>query len=342
MPNLWTILLTGLFTGGLTCMAVQGSLLATLMVSQGLGTRDEGLGRKKISIVASFLLAKLIAYTLLGALLGWVGSFFQISFTVQAVITTIISVYMIGVALNMLEVHPIFRYFIFQPPRFLTRLVRNQSKQSDLLAPILLGAFTVVIPCGTTQAMMAQAVTTGSALWGALTLGVFVIGTSPLFFFFGLSVTKLKDVLQTQFSRIAAAALIFMALFNFNNALAISGSPFTFETLSHNVLCTVSFCADSGVVAGAATEEATITIGADGYHADHLALKAGQAVTLHLKNEQGGGCIQAFTIPSLKIQKIVPVGSSADVTFTAPSTPGKLAFMCSMGMYRGEFDVVKG
>lgn len=32
--NLWTIFLTGLFTGGLTCLAVQGGLLAATLAQR--------------------------------------------------------------------------------------------------------------------------------------------------------------------------------------------------------------------------------------------------------------------------------------------------------------------
>lgn len=73
-----------------------------------------------------------------------------------------VAIFMIGTALNILNVHPIFRYFVIQPPKFLTRLVRNQSKSKSLFAPTLLGAFTVLIPCGTTQAMMALAIGYGN------------------------------------------------------------------------------------------------------------------------------------------------------------------------------------
>ena len=32
--NLWTVFLTGLFTGGLTCLAVQGGLLASTIAQR--------------------------------------------------------------------------------------------------------------------------------------------------------------------------------------------------------------------------------------------------------------------------------------------------------------------
>ncbi|MCJ7740315.1 sulfite exporter TauE/SafE family protein, partial [Candidatus Microgenomates bacterium] len=111
--NLWTIFLTGLLTGGLTCLAVQGGLLATTIAQTGQ--------RKTISVLA-FLTAKLFVYSILGFLLGWFGSFFQMSITTRVILQIAVGIFMIGTALNFLDVHPIFRYFLIQPPKFLTRL----------------------------------------------------------------------------------------------------------------------------------------------------------------------------------------------------------------------------
>ena len=62
---------------------------------------------------------------------------------------------MIGNALRMFNVHPIFRYFSVEPPKFITRYIRRTAKGTDTATPLFLGALTVFIPCGVTQAMMA-------------------------------------------------------------------------------------------------------------------------------------------------------------------------------------------
>src|SRR5579883_1814316 len=165
--NLWAIFLTGLITGGLTCMAVQGGLLAaTLAQSEEERLEEKAKGGNAFPILA-FLGSKLAAYTILGMLLGWLGSFFQLSIQLKVIMQIAVAIFMLGTAANILELHPIFRYFIIQPPKFLTRLVRKQSKSKNLFAPAILGAFTIFIPCGTTQAMMALAVATGNPLLGA-------------------------------------------------------------------------------------------------------------------------------------------------------------------------------
>ncbi len=350
--NLWAIFLTGLITGGLTCMAVQGGLLAaTLAQREEEKLEEKAKGGNALPILA-FLAAKLVAYTILGALLGLLGSFFNLSIQLRAILEIAVAVFMVGTAFNILDVHPIFRYFVIQPPRFLTRLVRKQSKSQAMFAPALLGAFTIFIPCGTTQAMMALAVASGKPLLGAAILFAFVLGTSPVFFILGYFATKLGDMFQEGFMKLAAIAIILLAIFNANNASALLGSPITLENTgsaignaARSVWCVFAWCGTNGFgnqaqAAGTPVSQATIEIAATGYNPDNLTVKAGSNVTIHLTNTGGQGCTQAFTIPSLGVQKVVPLGSSDTIAFTAPNQPGDIPFMCSMGMYRGVFHVI--
>lgn len=342
--NLLTIFITGLFVGGLTCMAVQGGLLAAT-IAQREETRLEEHAKTTGNAVPifSFLVTKILAYTILGFLLGWLGSFFTLSLNFQIVLQIAVALFMIATALNLLEVHPIFRYAVIQPPTFLTRLIRKQAKRDDIFAPALLGAFTIFIPCGTTQAMMALAVASGSAVLGAVILFVFILGTSPLFFALGYLTTKLTDSLHKKFLHVAAYAIILLALFNINNAIALTGTNYTPSTLFRSFWCTVSICQNTEIVAqeqtGPVTEQ-TITISEFGYTPSVFSVKAGSQVTLHMKNSGGGGCAAAFTIPSLGIQKVVGMNTTEDIVFTAPGQTGDLPFMCSMGMYRGTIKVI--
>lgn len=343
--NLITIFLTGLFAGALTCLAVQGGLLATTIAQrEEEKLKDKTKKSGNALPILSFLVAKLGAYTLLGFLLGWFGSLFQLSLTANVVLQLAVGIFMLGTALNLLNVHPIFRYFIIQPPRFLTRMVRNQSKSGDYFGPAILGAFTVFIPCGTTQAMMALAIASGNPLSGAAILFAFVLGTSPLFFILGYLATRLGDSMQQKFMKFAAYAIILLAVFNINNTLALAGNTLTLESIWTNFYCTVSFCdkdfGPSTAQAAAPVTDTTISIERGGYNPSSLTVKAGSQVTLKLINNGGGGCTQAFTIPRLGIQKVVPLGSSDTIAFTAPSEPGQLPFMCSMGMFRGVINVI--
>lgn len=323
--NLLVIFLTGLITGGLTCLAVQGGLLATVISEREKERLAEEGKKGNARPILYFIAAKLTAYTILGFLLGWLGSFFTLSVTAQAILQFAVAIFMIGMALNLLNAHPFFRYFVIQPPKFLTRLVRNQSKSKDAFAPALLGAFTVFIPCGTTQAMMALAIATGSPLYGAAILFAFVLGTGPLFFLLGYFATKLGDAYQKKFFKVAAVAIILLALYNVRGALVLSG---------------VDFGGNQTVAPASASSDVAITITPNGYSPQNLTIPAGAPVKLQLKNDKAYSCAQAFTIPKLGIQKVVAPGQSATIEFTAPSKPGTLTFACSMGMFKGKFTII--
>lgn len=343
--NLGAIFLTGLFAGALTCLAVQGGLLATSIAQrEEEKLKDKTKKSDNALPILSFLIAKLGAYTILGLLLGWFGSLFQLSLGANIILQLAVGIFMVGTALNLLNVHPTFRYFIIQPPHFLTKLVRNQSKSRDFFGPAILGAFTVFIPCGVTQGMMALSIASGNPLSGAAILFAFVLGTSPLFFILGYMATRLGEAMQQRFMKVAAYAIILLAVFNINNVIALTGSTLTLNNALESFQCAISFCdrefGSSSAQASPTIESATITINSDGYSPNNLTVKAGSNVTLKVVNRGGNGCTQALTIPSLNIQKVVPLGNSDVITFTAPTQPGPIAFMCSMGMFRGTINVI--
>ncbi len=338
--NLLAIFTAGLFAGGFSCMAVQGGLFATsLAQSEERRLKSEVKKNGNLFPILSFLIARVIAYTILGFLLGWVGSLVQLALPLQVLLQFGIAIFMLGTALYLLDVHPIFRYFIIQPPRLLTRFLAYRIKRNDIFGPSVLGVFTVLIPCGATQAMMVLAIGTGSAIAGATVLFAFVLGSSPLFFLLGYMAVRVESILQVRFIKVAAIAIILLSLFTLNSAIALTGSNLTLTNIARNMYCIFSICDTTEVVQNP-VNEATITINTNGYTPNQLTVKAGSKVTLHLVNEGGNGCQQAFTIPSLNIQKIVPVNYSGTVQFTAPNQPTYLSFMCSVGNYQGIIKVI--
>ena len=213
--SLWLVFLTGLTAGGLSCVAVQGGLLATTVARREqllLQERNQTTGHA--TPILLFLAAKLVAYTLLGALLGFFGSFLSLSPTMRGWLQILIGLFMLGMALQMFDVHPIFRYLVIQPPKRIQRLIRKRSKGDDPFTPLFLGALTVLIPCGVTQAMQLLALGSGSVTQGALIMFAFVLGTSPVFYLLGLATARLSRAWEGTFLHIAATAIAIMALYS--------------------------------------------------------------------------------------------------------------------------------
>lgn len=330
MNTVFLALITGLTTGGLSCFAVQGGLLASVVTTQ----KED---RKKLII--TFLLSKLIVYILLGALLGYVGTNIALTPKTQGIMQIAAGIFMLLTAAKIAELHPFFRNFTLTPPKALFRIARGASKKDGLAGSLLLGAATVLIPCGTTQAMMLLSVSSGSLFYGALILGAFVLGTSPLFFTLGIASHFL--VSKKGLSYIAAFVIFYLGVLSINTGQILRGSVHTLqnyykaatgsiETNSPQILAEVD---TSG------KQEVTIDVTTGGYSSDITTLKAGIPVSLKLISSDALGCSRTFTIPEYNISEILPETGEKIVEFT-PTKTGRLTYTCAMGMYTGEFTVV--
>jgi uncharacterized protein len=346
---------TGLTTGGLSCLAVQGGLLASTLahqIEQDYVEHAAHAGRKKqrgkknppkppsssAFPIFLFLVAKIVAYTLLGALLGLLGSYLTLSPATRAVLMILIGVFMLGNALRMFNVHPIFRYFSIEPPKFITRYIRRTAKGTDTFTPLFLGALTVFIPCGVTQAMMAAALGTGSIVIGAALMLAFTLGTSPVFFIVAYLTTELGARLEKFFMRFVAAVVLILALVTINGGLNVLGSPLSFQNLTRNLLPS-----NSGPVAGAQAAQSSLAEGEmvlyvqnEGYFPQTISAPAGKAFTLNLITNKTYSCARDFVIPNLDFYELLPDTGTIQVNIPAQEKGSKLFFTCSMGMYTGQ------
>ncbi|MEX2012841.1 MAG: sulfite exporter TauE/SafE family protein [Candidatus Levyibacteriota bacterium] len=346
--NLWVILLTGLTVGGLTCLAVQGGLLASVIAAREEEEIQEGINKRNtVFPTLAFLFAKLIAYTALGFILGAFGGAIGINQKTQIIMQFAAGIYMIAVAMNLLNIHPIFRYAVIQSPKFLARKVRNQSKSRELLAPAFLGAMTIFIPCGTTLAMETLAISSANPFSGAAIMAVFVVGTMPLFFGVGWTTSVLGDNFRSKFLKVAAIAVLYLGVSSVNGSLVAAGSPLTLQSavekipfqinLNRTDSTTSKKLADVRVIDGVQNIDITVTSG--GYAPNFITVKKGQPVKLNLKSTDAYSCASAFRIPSLGISRNLQPNETDSVEFT-PQSAGKIAFTCSMGMYNGVIEVL--
>lgn len=333
---------TGITTGGLSCLAVQGGLLASSLARQiEQDYAAQSVNKKRRSIqpnsafpILLFLSAKLVAYTLLGALLGWLGSYLTLSPNGRAILMIAIGIFMVGNALRMFNVHPIFRYFSIEPPKFITRYIRRTAKGTDTVTPLFLGALTVFIPCGVTQAMMATALGTGNMAAGAGLMFAFTLGTSPVFFIVAYLTTELGAKLEKFFMRFVAITVLVLGFVTMNGGLNILGSPFSFQNLTRNLL--PSNDRTAAAAQPAADGEIFLTVANEGYFPRTLAAPAGRAFTLNLVTDQTYSCARDFVIPALDFYQLLPDTGTVQVNIPAQAKGSTMFFTCSMGMYTGQ------
>jgi uncharacterized protein len=366
VTNLIVVFLTGLTTGGLSCLAVQGGLLASSVAYQAEQKvqKQQGFGASMLL----FLGAKLVAYTILGFLLGWLGSMLQLTPFMRAILQLVIGVFMIGTALRMLDIHPTFRYFALEPPTFLTRYIRRTAKNSrdEIITPLFLGALTVLIPCGVTQAMMALAIGTGDAVQGATIMFAFTLGASPIFFSLAYLTTQLGGKLEARFLTVVALVVFTLGLVSINGGLNLLGRPImpSPETTSSAPAITQPplFPLQPGPqslrnpaqspaqpfldpvgppqpgVEGSGTPGTTVTINAldYGYNPPVSRAQAEQPIQLKLVTNKNYSCSRAFVIPALNISHVLPETGVTTIELPPQPAGSVLYFTCSMGMFRGQ------
>jgi len=331
MNTIWLAFLTGLTSGGISCIAVQGGLLTSAISNTENTKNNKGL-------VMTFLISKTLTYTFLGFLLGYIGAFLVLTPKVSAVFQIFIGLFLLATAGRILDLHPIFRYFVIQPPKFIYKLAKNNTNAGTLFAPILLGALTVLMPCGVTQAMMVVALGTANPVQSALIMLAFVLGTSPVFFALGISVSKL--IKYKAFNFISAGVIAIFAIISLNGAMGLLGSAHTLQNYWKAITGNIANTQIKSAAVVSGFQEATIIVKNNGYTSDVTTLKVDVPVRLKIITDNVYSCSRSFTVPGLNISKVLPATGEEIIEFT-PTKTGRLAYSCSMGMYTGSFEVVK-
>ncbi|MCK9929938.1 sulfite exporter TauE/SafE family protein [Frankia sp. Mgl5] len=376
--NLATVLVTGLFAGGVSCAAVQGGLLTGLITRQraaAAGSAEPprpapGRGRHSarhavrqdrarsgirsvqavrepdwraqlgddLAPVGGFLAGKLVSHVLLGALLGAVGGAVELSADARTWLQIGAGLLIIVFGLAQLGV-PGFRGVVVEPPASWMRVVRRRARSQAALAPALLGLATVLIPCGVTLSVEALALASGSALAGAATMGVFVLGTGPLFAVLGYAARKAATAWRSRLAAVTGLVVLAMGLYTLNGGLQLAGSPLAANRLAEAVgLSRVPVdTSAASTVDGRQTVE--ITADADSYSPGNVQVQAGVPTTLVVHSDNAQGCIRSFVIPDRDVEKVLPVEGDTAIDLGALE-PGKLRYACGMGMFTGVITVV--
>lgn len=330
----WLALITGLTTGGLTCMAVQGGLLLGILAKRDSEPTTPGSSWSRlIAPVGAFLIAKIFVYTLLGLALGLLGAKLKLSTTVSVWLQSIAGAFIIITGLRIIWPGWL-PWLAITPPASVRRYLRRQGKSDSWFAPAFLGLLTVLIPCGTTIAMETSAVATGNPWQAALILFAFTLGTAPLFFVFGVLAKRLAAV-QQKLVWVTATIVLALGLSTVNGALVMVDSPYSFQNELAAARAVFGLTSEST----AAATNITINVLADGYEPNAVTVPAGTPVRLALKAAARLGCTSIFRIPKLNVEEELIAGQTTTVVVTAP-TPGRYTFTCGMGMYTGTIEAV--
>jgi sulfite exporter TauE/SafE len=359
-----TGLTTGAVAGGASCAAVQGGLLAGAVgrrrahvagrrstqvppvpdeAPTGAGARlpvalrdppvsrdDLRDGESAILALGAFLGAKLVSHTLLGALLGSIGSAAQPSPRTRAMLLIAAAAIMVVFALDLIGVRGV-RRLVPRAPESWARRVRKSSRSSSASTPAILGFLTVLLPCGVTLSVSLLAITSESAVSGGAVMAGFVLGTAPLFAALGFVLRQSTRVLQGRLSVLTGVVVLAVAVWTANSALKLGG----WADVGH---AEVTPTAASAVrVLSNGTQVVTLQVGATSYTPAAVVARPGVPTQIVLKTRGINGCTSAFVIASRGIEKVLPETGTTTLDLGKPK-PGTLKYTCGMGMYGGRIE----
>lgn len=325
--SLGVFVLLGLVASISSCAALVGGLLLS-MTKQWNDISIHGTETQQFIPHTMFHVGRLLAFTFLGGVLGIIGKTFSFNTTASAILVVMVSIVMILLSLQMLNVTWAQKIRLGLP-KSLTRYITAGNDFSHTYMPFLLGVCTFFIPCGFTLIAQGIALTSGNFIRGALVMLSFALGTLPVLLGISISGSKLNRTpnYSSLFSKVAGILILFFALYNLNLQANVLGIP-SFSDLS------ASRQEDPAAPEEDADgEEQILKITTEGF--DYIAtgsttLRAGIKTTLIINNTGARGCATTMVGRGLFDGYLSLKPGENIVTFIPRK--GVYKITCSMGM----------
>jgi len=278
-------------------------------------------------------IGRIAAYTLTGAVLGGIGSFFGISQTFTSILTLLAGLFMIAVGLSLIVRLSILDKITGIIPLSFMRLFSRQIHSLKPKAPIIIGFLNGFIPCGPLQAMQIYSLASGSALAGGISMAAFGLGTAPLMLGFGNIISILSHSRIKQIMKISGIIVIVLGILNVGRSLAIlKKEPFS-EPIKNPQ--TEEKTVDSNQ--NNSFQVAKMELTYQGYVPNTLTVKKGIPVRWIINVKEMSGCTNEIIMPTYNIKKKLKYGENI-IEFT-PKNVGEIKFSCWMKMVWGKFIV---
>ncbi|MBN2848659.1 MAG: sulfite exporter TauE/SafE family protein [Coriobacteriia bacterium] len=325
------------------CISMCGPMVVTYAVSCG-----EGAGwRERLAPNLAYQGAKIASYTVVGLLLGAIGSFFDVD-GVRPYVMVAAGLFMIVLGLGMTGRVPWALKLTPRPPQALVRALSRLRRRSaagaeggnSLAVPVSFGLLTGLMPCAPLQAAQLVAATSGSALSGAVTMLAFGIGTAPVMLAFGTASSLVPARWRQRLNLVLVGVVIISGLVFLNRAALITGFPVNSQTL----MSALSGPRQSEVTAvfdeGAdGVAEVPLVIQSVQYFPASVVVPAGRPVRLVVDRREANTCSDELVIPNLGVSVALAPNGVTEVMLPA-SEPGVYPMTCGMAMMSGQIVVV--
>lgn len=215
--NYFTAITIGVIASLSTCMAVVGGL--TLSISANFAKEGDAFKPQFL-----FHAGRIIAFFLLGGVIGAIGTQFEFSDSSEFILNFVVGIVMLLLGLKLLDIFPKAKTLLPTLPKFALAWVEPLKSANHTLTPALLGILTFFLPCGFTQSMQIYTLTSGGFIPGALTMGLFALGTLPVLGLMSFASLGLKTPWSTGiFFKTAGLVVTVFAITNIYGALLFAG-----------------------------------------------------------------------------------------------------------------------
>lgn len=318
------LFVVGLITS-LHCIAMCGGINLSQCVSYRY-EEDETSKMAKLKPSLMYNAGRVISYTIIGGIVGALGSVINFSGAAKGIVAILSGVFMIIMGLNMLNIFPWLRKLNPRMPKIFGNKIHNNNGKHG---PFYVGLLNGLMPCGPLQAMQIYALGTGSFFAGALSMLIFSLGTVPLMFSFGAISSFLSGKFTHRMMKVSAVLVIVLGVIMINRGLSLSGISVVY--------------ASSGGAKNVAKIEGNVQVVTTNLESGKYApivVQKGIPVKWNMKADAQNinGCNETLIIPKYNIQKRLVPGDNI-IEFT-PDEDGNIPYTCWMGMISSNIKVV--
>ena len=316
----------GLFSS-LHCVGMCGGIMLSQSITINNNSKFENL---KPSLL--YNLGRLISYTILGGIVGGLGSIFSLSTFTQGFISLLAGIFMVFMGLNIYGFKSL-RFFNIKLPW--SKCSNSSNKKRT---PFIVGLINGFMPCGPLQAMQVYALATGNIVSGALSMFFFGLGTIPLMLLFGAISSFFTSKNTKVLLKISGAIVLVLGISMSNRGLSILGvNLIPSNIISNNTESSSTPNSEAIAVINGDEQILKISATASGYSPKTTYIQRGIKTKLIIDGDTITSCNNQVIFPSLNIKKTLSKGENI-IEFTP--TDEDINFSCWMGMKRAQIKVV--
>lgn len=331
--TLTSVFILGLVASTSTCMATSGALFLSTIGK--LNNREASMKQNIIPAI-SFNVGRVLSYGVFGFAFGFLGKTVASNFQLGSFLSLFVAVMMVLIGLDMLKLFSFSSLFSLSFTKGIFEKLEHRFIKSPKETSFFLGAITYLLPCGFTQAVTIYALGLANPVQSAIVLMVFALGTVPALIALGFASSFTKYSFYPTFQKIIGVLVFAIGISYIGNALTLYGVNTDFFARDRST--TQNATTDSNVTEEGGFQIVKMNVTSAGYEPNSFTVKEGIPVKWIVNGENVFGCQGSLIAPKAKIQTALKTGENV-FEFT-PTEKGTLAFSCSMGMFRGQFNVI--